>query len=105
MAPESVSVPVPCLVREPPVPATMPPSLMTPAMVVSAEPPAVRFFAPRTTLEPATPAMEPMVSLLALMAEMSNVPVEPVMFTGEVSAREPSPERATVPLVIVVAPV
>jgi hypothetical protein len=55
LAPDSVSVPVPTLVR-PPVPS------ITPANVVLAlSPPAVSVAEPSVTLLPAVPASEPMV--------------------------------------------
>ena len=60
LTPDSVSVPVPALVSEPPVPPSLPPSWMTPENVVERLlPPTARFFEPRKTLP--APSIEPAV--------------------------------------------
>jgi len=97
--PLRVKVPVPCLVKEPPVP------LMTPAIVVSEESPVVRFFPPRTAEEPATPLSEAIVVPDAVMSEISKVLVALVRLTAVWLEKTPEPERATVPFWIVVGPV
>ena len=97
---ESVRVPVPCLVRLPPVPFSAPAKL-----VLLLFPPVMRFFAPSDTVEPLAPARLPMVSLLAVMAVMSKVAVLLFTFTATLSWIEPEPLRARMPPLMVAGPV
>src|SRR5579864_8312639 len=72
--PDSVSVPAPVLVSEPPVPPLRPPSLRTPENVVERSlPPTVRVFAPRKIVP--APSIEPAVVPPVESAEMSKKPV------------------------------
>ncbi|MDR8909334.1 hypothetical protein FEP70_05878 [Burkholderia multivorans] len=96
--PVSVSVPVPDSVRLPPVPAIVPPYVPLPV------PPSVRLLPPRFTVEPATPESVPVVC--GVVAPLrSNVAPAPVRLTGVVADRLPPAPIASVPLLIVVAPV
>ncbi len=91
---------MPDLVIEPVAP------VIAPAKVVLVpSPPIVRFFVPSETVEPATPASDPMVSPVAVMALMSKTAVEPVNVTRPVSANEPAPVNDSVPSPIIVGPV
>ena len=72
-APDSVSVPLPVLVSEPPVPPNPPPFWMTPEKVVERLlPPTARLFEPRKTLP--APSIEPAVAPV-VRPEMSRRPV------------------------------
>ena len=96
--PVSVSVPVPPSVRLPPVPAIVPPYVPLP------EPPSVRLLPPRFTVEPATPD-SPVVVCGVVAPLTSKVAPAPVRFSGLLPERLPPAPIASVPLLIVVAPV
>ncbi|CAB5327546.1 hypothetical protein IST4119_03917 [Burkholderia multivorans] len=96
--PVSVSVPVPANVRLPPAPA------IVPSYVPLPEPPSVRLLLPRFTVEPATPDSVPVVC--GVVAPLtSKVAPAPARFTGLLADRLPPAPIASVPLLIVVAPV
>ncbi|CAB5327572.1 hypothetical protein IST4119_03919 [Burkholderia multivorans] len=96
--PVSVSVPGPDSVRLPPAPAIVPPYVPLPV------PPSVRLLLPRFTVEPATPDSVPVVC--GVVAPLtSKVAPAPARFTGLLDERLPLPLIASVPLLIVVAPV
>ena len=93
LAPDSVSVPLPCLVK-PPVPP------MAPANVVLFASPAVSVLLPKVTVVPVTPDKEPMVSLAP------RVKFAPVVskITAPVLRIALPPDKASVPALTVVAP-
>ena len=93
LMPDSVSVPVPALVR--PLPA---PEITPEKVVLALSPPAVRLL-PSTTLP--APASEPMVS--APLARVRVAPESTVVVA--VSEREEPPLTDRVPVETVVAPV
>ena len=93
LAPESVSVPLPCLVN-PPVPPT------APANVVVFASPVVSVLLPNVTLVPETPDKAPMVSS-ALSVKFA--PVVSKITEPELAMALP-PDRASVPALTVVAP-
>ena len=74
MAPESVSVPVPILVTDPPTPPFPPPSWITPEKVVLVLLlPTIRLLTPRKTFP--LPSIEPTVKPGAAWALMSKLPL------------------------------
>ena len=98
MAPVSVSVPVPVLVR-PPVPLSTPENV-----VLVFAPPTVKLFAPRVTAPPVVPppASDAIVSLLA---RFNVAPLTLAKVTAEASGRADPPEAVSVPALMVMVPV
>ena len=90
----SVMVPLPFLIIEPPAP------VMCPAILVEFAVPKVRVPAPRATVVPAEVVKSPIV--IPEVALISKIPVLTV--TAPVEARDPVLDRAKVPAEIVVPP-
>ena len=95
--PESVKLPLFCLVKFPSVP------LMTPANVVELVVPRVSVLLPRLTVLPATP-LKSVIEVPEVVVEMSKVAPD-AMVTPDEGIIEPLPERLSVPPLIVVRPV
>ena len=76
LAPVRVNVPVPVLVTEPPVPVNEPAKV-----VVAFVPPTLRVFAPRAAVP--APAIEPMVSLLALVSRVAPALTVKALLSGK----------------------
>ena len=94
LAPERMTIPVPCL--------TMPPDpWITPEYVVDAVAvPKVRNFGPNWTKPP--PVKSPMVVPVAAMPLMLKLAVDPIC-KGVVAGKAPAPLRAKVPLAMTVS--
>ena len=91
--PDKVVVP-PVMVSEPPVPEMTPLKVPLPLVMV-------RFLLPKLTV---LPPVRLVMEVLVVMALILNVPKAPTA-TPEELAMEPEPDRASVPLEMVVAPV
>ena len=98
-----VSVPVPTLTSEAPLPPFRPPSAIMPAKVVELAVPRVNAVPPSAAVDPATPLRSRMV-WLPVPPEISKVAKAPMRLTPLDVAMLPAPERPSVPLAPIVVP-